>query len=133
MAELVNSSVLEQTKLRICDAAARNDLHIHLNALSGAGHLLVRLWLVSLFRLWGWEHFQFPHDSKEVLWAARVSALPQAAPQLDHTQRWISTAHIPDEFQLLLRMLVWMIVRPSGLAGQRRFASVPALFPEVDI
>ena len=46
-----------RAKLRACDAAARNDLYVHLNALFGMGHLLVRLWFVRLFRFWGPETF----------------------------------------------------------------------------
>ena len=46
--QLVDGSVLKQAKLRVCNTAARDD-HIHLDALSGMGHLLIRLWLVSLF------------------------------------------------------------------------------------
>ena len=48
-AELINSGVLKQAKIRICDAAVRNDLYVHLNALSGMAHLLIMLWFVSLF------------------------------------------------------------------------------------
>ena len=54
-------------------------------------------------------------------------------PQFDHAQRWIPTAHITDELQLLLRMLVWMTVRASGLAGEGRHTSIPTLLPKVDV
>ena len=43
----------------------------------------------------------------------------------------IPAAHIADELQLSFRVLIWMTVGPSGLAGQGRHTSVPALFPEV--
>ena len=54
-------------------------------------------------------------------------------PQLDHAQRWIPMAHAMDDLQLLLHMLVWMTVRPSGLAGDGRHTFIRALFPEVDV
>ena len=41
--------------------------------------------------------------------------------------------HIADEFQFVLCVLVWAAVRASGLAGQGRHTSVPALLPEVDV
>ena len=47
--ELIDGGILEQTKLRICDALPRHDLHIYLNALSGMGHLLIRLYFFLFF------------------------------------------------------------------------------------
>ena len=41
--------------------------------------------------------------------------------------------HVADELQLGLRVLVWMAVGASGLAGQGRHTSVPALPPEIDV
>ena len=54
--ELVDGGVLEQAKLRVCNTFTGYDLHIHLNAFSGMGHLLVRLGFVRLFRLFGRKH-----------------------------------------------------------------------------
>ena len=54
-------------------------------------------------------------------------------PKLDHTQRRIAAAHVADELQLVLRMLVRVAVGASGPAGQGRRATVPALLPEVDV
>ena len=131
--ELVNGGVLEQPKLWIRDALARHDLHIYLNALSGMGHLLVRLGFVCIFRLFGRKQPHFTHDAEQTLRAAGVAPLPQTMPELDHAQRGISAAHIADELQLGLRVLVWMTVGASGLAGKGRHTSVPALLPEINI
>src|SRR5699024_8702017 len=49
--ELVNSSVLVQAQLMVCDTAAWDHLHIYLDPLAGIGHLLVGLWLVGRFLL----------------------------------------------------------------------------------
>ena len=95
--KLVNGGVLEQAKLRICNTAAGNDLHIYLHALSGTGHLLVRLGFVCIFRLFGRKQPHFAHDTEQTLWTAGVAALPQTVPQLDHAQRRIAAAHIADE------------------------------------
>ena len=96
--ELINSSVLVQAQLRVCDTAAGNHLHIYLNPLAGIGHLLVGLWLVGRFLLFGWEQPQLSHYPEQALRAAGVAALPQPVPQLHHTQIWIAAAHIPDQF-----------------------------------
>ena len=65
--------------------------------------------------------------------AAGVAPQTQAVPELDHAQFGISAAHVADELQLGLRVLVWMAVRASGLTGKGRRTSVPALLPEVDV
>lgn len=49
--ELINSSVLVQAQLRVCDTAAGDHLHIYLDPLAGIGHLLVGLWLAGRFLL----------------------------------------------------------------------------------
>ena len=131
--ELVDGGVLEQPKLRIRDALARHDLHIYLHALSGTGHLLVRLGFVCIFRLFGRKQPHFTHDTEQTLRATGVAALPQTVPEFDHTQGWIPAAHVTDELQLGLCVLVGMAVGPSGLAGQGCHTTIPALLPEVDV
>ena len=131
--ELVDCGVLEQAKLRVCNTFTRYDLHIHLNALPRTGHLLIRLWFVCLFRLFGRKQPYFTHHAEQAFRATGIAALPQAVPELDHTKRRIPAAHVTDELQLGLRVLVWMAVRASALAGQRGYTSVPTLFPEVDV
>ena len=103
---------MEQAKLRICDAFARHDLHIHLNAFSGIGHLLVRLWFVRLFRLFSQKQRHFAHHAEQALRTARITPLPQAVSELDHTKRWIPAAHVTDELQLGFCMLIgWLCGR----------------------
>ena len=131
--ELVDGGVLEQPQLRIRDALAGHDLHIHLHALTGTGHLLIRLGFVCIFRLFGRKQAHFTHDTEQTLRAAGVAALPQTVPEFDHAQGWIPAAHVADELQLGLCMLVGVAVRPSGLAGQGCHTTIPALLPEVDV
>ena len=95
--ELIDGGVLEQAKLRVRNTAARNDLDIHLHTLAGIGHLLVRLWLVRIFGLFGRKQPHFTHDTEQTLRATGVAALPQTVPQFDHAQRRIAAAHIADE------------------------------------
>ena len=94
--ELVNSGILEQAQLQVCDTAARDNLHIHLHPFSRMGHLLVRFWRISLFLLLLWEHPQFAHDSKQALRPAGIAALLQAVPQLHQAKLRTAAAHIPD-------------------------------------
>ena len=120
-------------KIRIRDTAARNDLHIHLYALTRMGHLLIWLRFVRIFRLFSRKQTHFSHDTEQALRAASVAALPQTMPEFNHAQGWISAAHVPDEFPFCFRMLVWMAVRPPGLTGKGCRTSIPALLPEVDV
>ncbi|MBC8533510.1 hypothetical protein, partial [Yeguia hominis] len=118
--ELVNGGVLEQPKVRICDTAARNDLHADLNALTGIGHLLIRLGLVCLFGLFGGKQAHFSHDTEQTFRTACIAALPQAVPKFDHAQGRVPAAHVADELPFGLRVLIRMTVRPPRLAGQGR-------------
>ena len=80
--ELVNGGILEQTQLRVSDAAAGNDFHIHLDPFTRVSHLLVRFCRIGLFLLLLWEHPQFAHDPKQALRLAGIAALFQAVPKL---------------------------------------------------
>jgi len=131
--ELVNGGILEQAQLRVSNAAAGNDLYIHLDSFSRTSHLLVRFWCVSLFLLLLWEHHQLTHDPEQALGSAGVAALLQAVPQLHQAKLWIAAAHIPDELQFRFGMLVWMAVRTPGLASQRCHTPIPAGTPKVNI
>ena len=131
--KLVNGSVLEQAQLRVCDTTLRNDFYIHLNPLAGIGHLFVGLWLVRAFLLFTGKQPQFPHDPEQAFRTTGVTTLSQTVPQLHHAQRGIAAAHISDQLQFCLSVLVWVTMRTSGLTGQGLHTSVPATLPEVDI
>lgn len=64
-AVLVDSGVLEQTKLGVGDTGTGNYFHIHLYPLAGVGHLLVGLGDVHLFRLGSRQQSQSPHDTEK--------------------------------------------------------------------
>ena len=78
--ELINGGILEQAQFWVHDAAAGDDLYIYLDSFSRTGHLLVRLWRISFFRLLLWEHSQFAHDTEQALRPAGIAALFQAVP-----------------------------------------------------
>ena len=74
--EFIHGGVLVQTQLRIGDTPAGHHLHIHLDPLAGAVHLLVRLGPVRLFLLSCRKQPQFPHDPEQALRAAGITPLP---------------------------------------------------------
>lgn len=131
--KLVDSGILEQVQLRVCNTLARNYLHIHLDTFTRIGHLLVGFGVVRLFLLCRGKQPQFSHDSKQAFRTARIATPPQAMPQLHHTQRRIPTAHIPDQLQLCFCVLVGVAVGSSGLTGQGLQRTIPTFSPEVDI
>ena len=46
---------------------------------------------------------------------------------------WISSAHIPDELDLLGSVLIRMRVRPSGTVAEGFYRTVKTAFPAVNI
>ena len=131
--KLINGGVLVQAELRVCNTSAGHYFHIHLDPLAGIGHLLVRFGFARLFLLSCGKQAQFPHDPEQALRASGIATLAQPVPQLHHTKVWIAAAHIPDQLQLRLCVLVGMAVGASGLAGQGLHRSIPAGLPEVDV
>ena len=131
--EFVNGGILEQTQFRVSNTSPGYDLHIYLDPLARIGHLLVRLGLICFFLLRRWEQPQLAHHPKQALRTAGIAPLPQPVPQLHHAQTGIAAAHILDQLQLRLRVLVWVAVGPTGLAGQGLDRSIPASLPEVDV
>lgn len=106
----------------LCDTAAGNRLHIHLDSLAWMGHLFILAGNIPSFCMT--RNRPSPP----------VAATPlQPMPQLCHAGLWISAAHIPDQLPFRLCGLVWMAVGPSGLADPGLHTSVPARLSEVDV
>ena len=78
--KLVNCSVLKQTQFRVCDTALRNNFYIHLNSLTGIGHLLIGLGRIGFFRLFTGKQSQPPHDPEQTLRTTGIAPLFQAVP-----------------------------------------------------
>lgn len=131
--ELIYGGVLEQAEFRVRNAPAGHHLHVHLDPLAGIGHLLVRLGFVRFLFLGRRKQPQFAHDTEQTFRTAGIASFPQPVPQLHHAQVRIAAAHIPDQLQFRLCVLVGVVMRPPGPAGQRLHRPIPASFPEVDI
>ena len=71
--ELVDSGVLVELEFRVGDAAARDDLDVDLDALTGVRHLLIRLGDVLLLPLLDREHAESAHDSVERFHTAGIT------------------------------------------------------------
>ena len=112
--ELVNGGVLVQTQFRVGDTTTWDYLHIYRYPLPWIRYLLIGLWLVDWFLL-GLP--QLAHDPEQALWTAGVASEPQTMPQFHHAQFGITAAHIPDQLQFCLGVLVWMTMGPPGSAG----------------
>ena len=78
--KLVNCSVLKQTQFRVCDTALRNNFYIHLDPLTGIGHLLIGLGRIGFLRLSGGKQSQPPHDPEQTFRTAGIAPLSQTVP-----------------------------------------------------
>ena len=85
------------------------------------------VWAISLHRLSDFMHWPSP------CWTRAIPSLAQTVPQFHHAEAGVAAAHVPNQFQLRLRMLVGMAVGPPGLTGQGLHGPVPAGLPEVDV
>ena len=131
--KFINGSVLKQPQIGIGNTLAGYNLNIHLYAFTGISHLLIGLRLVSIFGFGGRKHIEFSHDAEKALRTASVTALFKPVPKLDQTEIRVAPAHITDEFEFVLCMLIGVTVRSAGLAGKGRHTTVPARFPKVDV
>lgn len=114
-------------------ATGGDEFHVNLDALPGVFHLLIRLG-----NIFGVGKF-FRHDSlffKETVEPGNgtfISALHEFYPEDNQPGMRISSAHIPDEFDFLGSMLVWVGMRASGTVSERIPGAVITVFPAVDI
>ena len=109
--ELVNGGVLIELLLLIGKATHRNIFDIYLNTLTRIGHLFIRFgligWLCQSLR----KQSQPFEDSIKALDAAGITMFAKSVPKLGKTELWIAPPHISDEFQLIRRMLVGVVMR----------------------
>lgn len=131
--EFVDGSILEQPQFRVSNTPSGHDFHIRLDTLAWIGHLLVRLGSVCFFLLCHGKQSQFAHHPEQALRPAGIAPFPQPVPQFHQAKARIAAAHVPDQLQFCLCVLIWMAAGPPGLAGRRSHCSVPAGLPEVDV
>ena len=112
----VNSRILEKlfsNDLGIFQTGRRNKFHINLDALPGIIHLFIRLWDV----LWIWRLYR--HDpllsEKTVKSGNRtgIAVLTEFYPENDQTSMGIFAAHITDQLDFIVRVLIRMVLRSA--------------------
>lgn len=104
---LINSGVLHQALIRRFAHLARpgDDFDINLDALTGEGHLLVRLGFVDLLLRFGLQ-IQFVQHTVQTAQGPGISPLPQPAPQFHPAQFGVAPAHVPQQCLLFLGVLL---------------------------
>ena len=130
---LVDRGILEKAFFWVCKAAQRNDLDVDLDPLTRMIHLFIGLRFSFLLFLWRREHPELTHDPVQALRAAGIASFAKSVPELYHSEIRVSAAHTLNERDLLGRVFIGMMMRASGLAGERGQRTVPALAPKVDI
>ena len=50
--------------------------------------------------------------------SGNVASLPQFYPKYDKSGIWVTATHIADQLHLLFAVLIWMMMRSSGLLAQ---------------
>ena len=86
-----------------------------LDTLARIGHLLIGFGLIFLLFLTSRKQSQLLHNPVQALRAPAIASLLQMPPELNQTQARIPAAHVSDQLQLILGMLIRMAVRPFGL------------------
>lgn len=103
----------------IGDAGSGDDLDVNLDLLAGESSLLIRLG--DVFGI-GWLHslqVEASHTTVESGNGALIASLAQLDPENDQPAGRIAATHILDEFYLLLRVLIGMMMRSPGVGAQR--------------
>lgn len=133
---LVDGRVLEKLlsdHLGVFQTGRWNKFHIDLDALSGMIHLFIGfrdvLWVRRMYS----HDPLFPEKTVKARNGAGVAALAEFNPEDDQTVMRISAAHIADEADLIIRMLVGVVMGSAGAVSQGIPGTVIAAFPAVDI
>ena len=116
-----------------CKQADRTKFHINLDPLSRMIHLFIGLRDVLWVRRMYSHDPLFPEEMVKTGNGAGVTALAEFDPESDQTGMGISAAHIVDQADLIIRMLVWVVMGSAGAVPQGAPGSAIAAFPAVDI
>ena len=108
---LVNGGILEEPPSNdpaVCEAGRGDEFDIRLNTLPGTLHLFVRLW--DMLRVRGMDSHDalFFEEAAESRDGAGITALHKLDPENDQAGIGIASAHIPNQFDFLRRMLIGM-------------------------
>ncbi len=108
-------------------------IDIDLNTLTGITHLLIRLWdILWILRLDRHPAAPAKH-AVQPGHGARISSLPKLHPKHDKPGVRIAAAHIPDQLQLLLGVLIRMMMRSARFLTQRFKRAVVPPQPTVNV
>lgn len=113
----VNSCILEKTLTNdpaVDKTGRRDELNIHLDALSWTIHLLIRLWDILGVRRMD-SHDALSHkETVEAGDGAGVSAPGELDPENDKAGMRVTPTHVFDQGDLIGSMLVRVVMRPAG-------------------
>ena len=133
---LINGCVLKELfsdNLAAFKTGGGNKFHIYLNALPWIIHFFI--WFRDIF----WIRRVYRHDAllfQEPVKAgdrAGIAALTKFDPEDDETGMRVSAAHIPDQADLVIGMLVGMVMRSARKLPKRFDRTIITPFPAVDI
>ena len=105
--------------------------HINLDPLSRMIHLFIGLRDVLWVRRMYSHDPLFPDEMVKTGNGAGVTALAEFDPESDQTGMGISAAHIVDQADLIIRMLVWVVMGSAGAVPQGDPGTAIAAFPAV--
>ena len=110
-----------------------NKFHIYLAFLTRICHLFIGFW--GIFRIWELDGVSMDPAQETVKSGdgSGIATLAQLHPEDHQTGVRISAAHVLDELDLGLCMLIWMAVRPVRAVGKGPKGTVVLLFPTVDV
>ena len=133
---LVNGGILEEMLsdyLTVYKAGRGDELHIHLNALPGMVHLLIRLG--DILGVGGMDSHEplFFEEAVQSWDGAGITALHEFYPEDNKPCVRVSPAHIGNQLNLFRSMLVGVVAGPSGKVTQGFNGAVIAAFPAVDV
>lgn len=133
---LINGGILKEllTNDPAVDKAGRgHKFHIHLNTLPRMIHLLIRLRNILRVRGMDCRQVLLFQETVQSGNGAGITTLHELDPEDNKTGIRIATAHIHNELDLLLGMLVRMVVRSAREVAKRLNRAVKAPFPAIDI
>ena len=110
----------------------RNELDVDLDAFPGIMHLLVRLWY--MLRIWRFRGHHLPLDEESVQSGDRagIASFSKLYPEPHEPGVWISAAHVVNEFDLLVGVLIWVMVRPTGEIREGMDVTIIAFQPAIN-
>lgn len=133
---LINGCILEKllpNNPAVFKAGGRNEFDVHLDTLTGIGHLLIGFW--DVFWIWGMDSQDalFFEEAVKAWDGAGITALPEFDPENDQTGIGAAASHIRDQLLFLRGMLVRVMVWSPREVSQGFHRAVKTSLPAIDI